>query len=389
MRHLIILRCGKVSIHKSWINQAKKLVDIAFVYYDESDFSSDSPTYSEHFTGTKLTGVYDFLTKHPHLVNQYDFFWLFEDDLFLPYASLQGIVDFVNQYKPALSAPSLTFESYYSHPIMFQNPPLLLRGTDFVECMSPIMRRDFLLKSLKQLKEYPVWGIERYWQHLLWEMKEVALIFDKWPITHTRPIRNGSLYKIAHKLSMNIEADEERSRQLYSGKFNRYINTLFGIPDTFKKEFLIGAKLRNFITSGLVELTKMHGEHLIPQILEKTYFKNNLFTQFLSFPTVTNILDMPTLSPEKSNLITGEWLFGNYTTDTCWCDKMQFNINGRIENYSHDNEYAWKTVNETLVFLSKNNKETTIFDTKEIVNGKILFTGKCLGNNSIYYLKEK
>lgn len=336
MKHLLILRCGKKSIHKIWMNRIRNLMDIAFVYYDDSNFSDDNPTYTFLSKGTKLTGVYDFIIHNETIINKYDYFWLFEDDLILPYTTAEGIINFIEIYNPSLSAPSLSSDSYFTHPFTLQLPSLLLRGVDTVECMSPIMNKNFLYLTLEQLKKYPIWGIERYWQHLLWKLKEVAFIYDKWPILHTRPVGKGTLYQTAHNNSINYAQDDYDALQLYTLKFNTFMNILFGIEDKFNSNCLYGSFLRNFINFNLQLLEEIHGNNILNKVLEKTFFSNNLFSQFLSFNIVKKLLNINKgINGDLSNVIVKEWSFGNQTTSETWCGNMIFNFNGKEIGRAH------------------------------------------------------
>lgn len=386
MKHLLILRCGKKSIHTSWLYANRNLIDIAFVYYDDADFSNHNPQYVDRIEGTKHMGLHYFLKKNPEIIEKYDYFWMFEDDLFIPYETMSEIISFINKYKPHLSAPSLTKNSFFSHPITLQNKALYLRGTDFVECMSPVMSREFLVKTLDQFLEFPVWGIEWYWQHLLWEMREVAIIYDKWPIYHTRPVGGGALYKIAEDLSINPMDDLHKARNIYSNQFNGSMNIFFGIQDFFDAPFLVGSDLKKEIAS----LSSYNSINTLNYVLDSVKFNNEMFSQFLSFPIVNRILKTPEISGIESDFIVRDWSFGGVTSDECWCDNIKFDFFGQIRNYYHPNERFWKIINGNFAFISEDGCATTIFDKKELINGKIFLTGACGGNtNNILYLKEK
>ena len=389
MRHLLILRCGEKSIHRSWINRVRDRMDMAFVYYDHANFADDRPTYEDYIEGTKLTGVHDFLKKYPDLIEQYDYFWLAEDDLYLPYKSIVGIIDFIDQFRPVLCAPSLTADSYITHPITLKNNKLFLHGTDFVECMIPIMHRSFLSKTLSQFIEFPVWGIERYWQYLLWEFKEIAFIFDQWPIVHTRPVQSGSLYKTAANMAINLPADDQRAYNLYGQKFGRFINTLFGVTNDFDSKMLTGHLLREKMKYGMEDIEHFHGEKATADIYMRTLYMNDLFTQFLSFPTVQKLLRMPYITANESNIIVRDWSFGNLSENKIWCKFMKFDPSGKVIGYDQNNEHAWKMVNGKFAFFSREGEMTNLYENVSYNNGCLEMTGYHKGDpNNIHFLKE-
>lgn len=389
MKHLMILRCGQKSIHSIWIHYVKAVMDVAFVYYDDSDFSTDKPTYSYYSKGTKLTGVHDFISNNPSVLEEYDFFWLFEDDLIISYESVQQIVEFVNNYQPALSAPTLSLGSFITHAIALQIPSLFIRGTDFVECMAPIMSRSFLHDTLQQFIEYPIWGIERYWQHLLWNKKEVAILYDQWPITHTRPVGSGTLYKVAQEMSINHAADEAKAFNLFGKKFNKFSNILFGVEDKFSRPFLTDGNLRKKIQLNSELIGRLYGNDIRNKILQETYFSNDFFVQFLSFPKVQKLLNLPNITEQESSIIAKEWSFGNFKNNVCYGIGMNFNVNGTISGYYNKNECYWKIVDGHFAILSKDKKPTTIFNKKEMINNKTVLIGEYVNNKStLHYLKE-
>ncbi|WP_218777692.1 hypothetical protein [Acetobacter malorum] len=389
MKHLMLLRLGKKSIHKSWIYRLRKIMDIAFIYYDDSNFSEDSPDYEAFFEGTKLTGIKKFLDTNPNILENYDYFWLFEDDLVISHETADGIISFINKYRPVLSAPSLTADSFYTHPVMFQNIDLMLRGTDFVECMSPIMSREFLRDTLKEFEAYPIWGIEYYWQHLLWEKRELAFIYDKYPISHTRPTGHGSLYKNAEGKNINHIEDNAIAQELYGKKFNKYINVLFGMQDNFNPSILVSDDLREYIDSGSRHLVKLHGDHIIPCLKNDTYFANSLFTQFLSFQRIQEIFGLHDITPLESQLIVRTWSFGRIEPHAEWAKKLKFDISGNIRGYNNSNERYWKVIDDNLVILGDDKMTSTVFNHISQDNGKFYLQGEHKkSSNMIHYLKE-
>ena len=194
-RILMVLRAGKNSVHRSWIWTLYGLVDVAVSVYDNSDYSGDGVARFFHQSpGGKFSGVKNFLDTYPSVIEEYDYFWLFEDDLTLPFASLQMVLKLLARFPSPLSAPALSHESIMGYPINMTNSKFLFRGTDFVEQMMPIMSRDFLCAALPAFNDnYSGYGQEWLWQKLLKERRSFAVIINSAPITHTRPYHFGSL----------------------------------------------------------------------------------------------------------------------------------------------------------------------------------------------------
>lgn len=388
-RHLLILRCGKSSIHKSWINRIKEIIDIAFVYYDNSNYDEDNPKYSFFCEGTKLEGVKCFVDKNTDIINKYEYFWLFEDDIFISYDSVIEIISFINKYNPSLSSPALSEDSFHSHPVTLRNKSLLFRGTDFVECMAPIMSKSFLFETIDKFEEYPLCGIERYWQSLLWDRREIAIIYDKWYMHHTRPLGNGTLHSDSRRRNINSAEDDHRAYLNYGVKFTSYINVLFGIEDKFDPEILTGLDLRQKISSKMESIHNIHGYGTVNNILQKTTYHNNMFSQFMSFDIVKNLFKLKNFSPLESNLITRIWRFGSKIEQICWCESMKLSSDGLILGYKNNNEFYWKVKDNCIFFLSKEKDIKTVFSNIEYKNGKFYIFGIHENDeNNIHYLEE-
>ncbi len=229
-RILMVLRAGQNSIHRSWIWTVHGLIDVAISTYDDSDYSADGVARFFHqYSGGKLPGVKDFFDTHPSIIEEYDYFWLFEDDLTLPFGSLRMVLKLLACFPFALSTPALTPESIMGYMINMTNSRFLFRGTDFVEQMMPIMSRDFLRAAMPAFNDnYSGFGQEWLWQKLLKERQTFAVIFDSAPVTHTRPYQFGSLKK--NKPSSLPDPGKEMRNFLTKHEvFNSWPRNYFGV----------------------------------------------------------------------------------------------------------------------------------------------------------------
>jgi hypothetical protein len=208
---LLIVRAGRSTIHHSWIYTAAPYIDVALSVFDESDFSQH-PIISQHSTvGGKFEGFKALFDAHPRLVQSYDYFWLIDDDLYLPHETILMVRKLLAVFRFALAAPALSYTSFFSWPINIRNDRLLFRGTDFVEIMAPIMSRAFLATCLPHFGENRSgWGQEWLWRQFLRERGFFAAILDAAPIVHTRPLGRGTIYKDrpAGCPDPNIERDQ-------------------------------------------------------------------------------------------------------------------------------------------------------------------------------------
>ena len=195
-RILIIIRAGRNSIHRCWTWTVNGFADVALSVYDDTDFSSDGARFVHKTPGGKFPGIAAFLEAFPNVISEYDYFWLFEDDLVLPLETLRQVSNLLGRFQFELSSPAITYYSFFTWPIMVRNDRFIFRGTNFVEVMAPIMSRKFLLLVAHAFNDnYSGWGHEWLWHKHLGDLGSFAAIFDCAPITHSRPFGSGSLIK--------------------------------------------------------------------------------------------------------------------------------------------------------------------------------------------------
>ena len=160
-RILLIIRVGRNTIHRSWIWTTHGFADVAISTFDDTDCANDGVRFLHRFPGGKLPGVMDFLRTHPAVIEQYDYFWLLDDDLVLPFDTLRRISALLARFPFDLSAPGLSYESFFSWPLTMANDRFLFRCTDFVEVMAPIMSRAFLQAAMLAFADnFSCWGHE-------------------------------------------------------------------------------------------------------------------------------------------------------------------------------------------------------------------------------------
>jgi len=385
---LIVVRCGTYGIHQSWVNRISGVVDCAMLYYDRPIDEKIEVKYKRFYEGTKLTGIKNFFDENPFLLEEYDFFWLLDDDLYIPLTTVLSVCNFALKYNIMLCAPALTADSYCNHPVTVQNTALYLRGTDFVECMAPLLRADILKDSLEKFQQYPIFGIERFWQYYLWENKEIAYILDFASITHTREMGKGALYKNnENKFSRPID-DDNLAASVYTSNFSKYVNVLFGIKNNFERDLVFGEDLCELCDIGLSEYYKINGTSKRDLLIESARIRDDKFSKCLSFSGVKNITGLKTINTLESDILLRKWSFGEYGSQP-WATKIQLIPTGAILGYKNDNESYWKISNGSVCFFNKENQISTVFSqVKYEVDGFLLTGLHYEDENKMYYLKE-
>jgi hypothetical protein len=173
----------------------------------------------------------------------------------LPYSSLTLMRSLLAKFQFQLAAPGLSFESFFNHPITVQNERMLFRGADFIEIMAPIMSREFLRVALPYFDEnFSAWGYEWLWRKLLNDRKAFAAILDAAPITHTRPMGQGSLYR---NCALNgLTAEQEGAALIAKFGLDRQpFRSLFGITNDKPPRLLTGNELLHEMLVGYRQLS--------------------------------------------------------------------------------------------------------------------------------------
>ena len=76
------------------------------------------------------------------------------------------------------------------------------------------------------------------------------------------------------------------------------------------------------------------------------------------------------------------WDFGR-TTGYVIAKNITLSSGGSIRGYSHPNEDSWGVKNGNIVFYNKDRRVMTSFDKATVVNGKLVLSGRFLGNGNI------
>lgn len=196
-RNLVIVRAGDNSVHPGWLADAERNFDIYVSYFgNEVNRYADSADFHENRKGMKWPVLGELLQAQPELLERYAYFWFPDDDIVTDTATINRMFDFAAAYQLALAQPALTRNSYYSWPLLLQDPRYQLRYSRFVEVMVPVFDRAALRTCLPTFTENNSgWGLDFVWPLLLRSRGEQAIaIIDATAVFHSRPIGGGELY---------------------------------------------------------------------------------------------------------------------------------------------------------------------------------------------------
>lgn len=205
-RVLVILRAGDQSLHPEWFTGAPgedRNWDFHISYFGDlrRPFRNRSSDITLSFEkGTKSQGTVACLAKLGARIDDYDWIWLPDNDLWADLATLNRFFDIVGEYDLDLAQPALGAGSYVAHRITAQRPHMRLRFTTFVEIMAPCFSR----KALQLCAPYlgatrSSWGINWIFPKLLGYPKRGIAIVDETPVIHTRQSGRGPNIALANK----------------------------------------------------------------------------------------------------------------------------------------------------------------------------------------------
>ena len=204
--NLIIAPAGDKSLYLEWLD-GKPNFELVLLYYGEDIEVAKSYTkYTPHVyasKGFKWWLIKSFIEDNLDWISQFEYIWFPDDDLSINTDNINKLFEIAKEYKLWLCQPSLL--GYASHRITLPQENSLLRYTNFVEVMAPIMNLDTVLK-LKDTFDvnYSSWGLDGIWSYLLGDPKDKIAIIDTIIMTHTKPPGSPELYsKIPHSLEMD------------------------------------------------------------------------------------------------------------------------------------------------------------------------------------------
>lgn len=153
--------------------------------------------------GTKSAGTVACLDKLANRIDDYDWIWLPDDDLWTDLPNLNRFFEIVAEYDLDLAQPALGAGSFVAHNITIQRPHMKLRFTTFVEVMAICFSR----KALAICSPFfgatvSSWGVSMLFPKLLQYPRRGIAVIDETPVIHSRPV-GGPNIALARKLGVN------------------------------------------------------------------------------------------------------------------------------------------------------------------------------------------
>lgn len=221
MTVLVVCRVEHSSRVPSWLKALDGTVTLAC-----STYGSEPEAGVHSFRGGKWAGLHDFFETRPDLLQAYDYFWFPDDDIETTVETAQSFLSLCIREKFELAQPALTPHSYFAYRQMIENRRFSFRRTNFVELMMPLMRRDFLLRTLPFFEgKHAALGLDWMWQKAAAEPCKSVAIVDDHPMLHSRP-RNRHL--AAKMRQQNISLEHEKAQTFEKYNIQRLVPIAYG-----------------------------------------------------------------------------------------------------------------------------------------------------------------
>lgn len=190
MKNLIISPVGDSSVHKEWIKNDCG-ADLFLIYYGSSDkvyadYKIDSK-YILKMSGEKGALLHYIYVNFDKIYSKYDNIWLPDDDVILSSCQIKQMFKIHKNYDLLLSQPSI--EGYLSHDILKPNFDSILRFTNFVEIMCPVMSKSaFSTLAPFYSENISSHGLDFLWPKLLGYPTNKIAILDEIVAIHSKPV---------------------------------------------------------------------------------------------------------------------------------------------------------------------------------------------------------
>lgn len=239
-RNLVVVRAGDSSLHGGMLDipYAERNYDVLLSFFSESaykSFKSEPGVSAVFWRGGKWDGLYKTLSQIN--IEDYDYFWLPDDDISCTGQDVNSVFEMTEKFGLAVSQPSLTHNSFFSHFIFFKCNGFRVRYSNFVEVMVPCLRRDLLKRVLPFFKDsMSGFGLDYIWCRMPESGPFTSGILDHVSVHHTRPVGKFLVSSMA-KEGRDVKTEEETIKAIFKIKERVYPIVYAGVMDDGKIKF--------------------------------------------------------------------------------------------------------------------------------------------------------
>jgi len=220
---LCLVRMGRKQKCINWLFDRQFLSRVTCVVssYQPLDFPvpQDDAVIQHKYAGGKWPGIFDFFARNPDCLEHYDYFFFPDDDIETTARTVLEFFDIVTENRLELAQPALKADSYFSHIITLARSSSLLRCTNFVELMLPLMTRSILRQALPLFENTVYgWGLDGFWSNFAENRQTGVAIVDAVPVGHYRPLAGKNATTETAQYARNVMHAELNS---FKEKFGR------------------------------------------------------------------------------------------------------------------------------------------------------------------------
>jgi len=202
------------SMHQGWLRGADPDFDLMLIYCVEGTREEEFRKDAQYFIKTsgmfKLENIAYAISQFRDDVAAYEAVWLPDDDITTDAQEINRLFSLFQHYNLNLAQPSLFWDKgSISFPITIQRKECILRYTNFVEMMAPLLKtkllfRDDIFQSFTTNRSG--WGVDYLWPKIL-GFKDVA-IMDSVGMYHKKDhynILGGDYYHLLERNGVSAQ----------------------------------------------------------------------------------------------------------------------------------------------------------------------------------------
>lgn len=172
------------NFHELWVHPfVKSDYDIFVVYYGDNHHQYEKykskVQWIDKNKGSKFQNFLWFYQNHPEILDQYDYFFILDDDIIFWPLDINQMFSIAREYKLSICQPSFLDESVLSHKITLQNNTTFLRYTNFVEVNTPLFNKEALINAMNVMDDSLIgFGIDYLfiWMNGMYKKNKYAIV---------------------------------------------------------------------------------------------------------------------------------------------------------------------------------------------------------------------
>lgn len=211
MKNFVFTSAGDKSCLQKWLGPNANY-DLYTIYYgDDPEKYRQIVPWLECRKGSKFQNFKYFYQTYPEIINQYDRFFIVDDDIIMTPDQINQMFDFARQYNLDICGPSFTSQSKISHQINRHNPNLIMAYTNFIEVNAMLFSKPALDQLMVNLNPRLIgWGIDylAIWTNGL-------MLKNNYAINHLVAVTNPTDLMKGGTRELNLIASCNRRAQIW------------------------------------------------------------------------------------------------------------------------------------------------------------------------------